>query len=197
MSEQSYLSGPKKKLMYLLAKKIDLVDFIENETGHDFHRVGNQYRCSCPLHNERTPSFFAWQDQVDDVWAFKCYGCDRKGTIIDFCIYYFDLGQPIEALLLLAERSEIGDETDIVKILDSISVKVNNERRLDCVHYVASNSCHMLLRRFFKRKEIRDWIKGAYKVMNDSLVTGNIVTIEQVGQEAYKKLLQLQEKEII
>ena len=37
------------------------------------------YQVSCPLHNERTPSFTVWRDSN----TFKCFGCGEQGSSID------------------------------------------------------------------------------------------------------------------
>lgn len=180
----------KKHVLFFLAKKINLLDFIEEQTGHDFHKIGRQYRCLCPLHEEKTPSFFAWKGS-DDVWAFKCYGCGRKGTIIDFCLSYFKLEKPVQALSVLAEKSEISDDVGIAEMLEAITVKIDSEQRLDGMHFVACNNCRRLLRAHWDDGAVRDWVKNAYKTMNTYLDTNNVEMMEQIGQEAYTKLINM------
>ncbi|MFA5696768.1 MAG: CHC2 zinc finger domain-containing protein, partial [Bacilli bacterium] len=165
---ESHDIGIKRYIMYMLAKKINLIEFIEGETGHDFHKIGRQYRCACPIHGEKEPSFFVWQGS-DDTWGFKCYGCQRKGTIIDFCIHYFELNSPIDALKVLAEKMQLGEDISIAKMLEAMSVKIDIEERIDCAHYVAATNCRVLLKKYFHSKEVREWIKSSYEQMSSHL----------------------------
>lgn len=187
--------GPRKKLMYLLAKKINLLDFIENETGHDFHRMGRQHRCLCPLHEEKTPSFFVWQGS-DGGWAFKCYGCGRKGTIIDFCMYFHNFSQPIQALAVIAEKCQIDGEFSLAKMLEAVTVKVDKERKLDSLHYIASSNCRLLLREFFELKEVREWVKQSYRKMNQCLESADVSTMDEIRHAAHNKLVEYKQKKV-
>jgi hypothetical protein len=45
--------------------------------GWRLHREGNRYRCLCPLHEEKTPSFVISND------LFRCFGCNKAGSVID------------------------------------------------------------------------------------------------------------------
>jgi len=101
--------------------------------------------------------------------------------------------RPIEALAMLAEREEIDDDASISTMLESVSVKIDNEERLDGVHFVASNICHMLLRAYFHRQDVKDFIKGSYKEMNKCIEVGDSKRIEEIGQQAYSRLLDLNE----
>lgn len=38
------------------------------------------YRCLCPFHVEKTPSFFV----LDKKGIFKCLGCGEKGDVFEF-----------------------------------------------------------------------------------------------------------------
>ena len=41
--------------------------------------AANRYKCLCPLRREKTPSFTIFADQG----RFHCFGCGRKGNVID------------------------------------------------------------------------------------------------------------------
>lgn len=55
------------------AKAVDLVDIIGKDTA--LKRRGSQYVGCCPLHDEKTPSFY-----ITPKKGFKCFGCDAKGV---------------------------------------------------------------------------------------------------------------------
>lgn len=58
--------------------KIPLYDWI----GKDIllTKKGKYFSGCCPFHHEKTPSFY-----VSALW-FKCFGCDIKGDIFEYCI---------------------------------------------------------------------------------------------------------------
>lgn len=65
--------------MIVQAKQnIDLA-FVVRSAGVELQKQGPRYRGKCPFHNERTPSFFVFQDN-----RFKCFGCGVSGDCIDF-----------------------------------------------------------------------------------------------------------------
>ena len=41
--------------------------------------AAKRYKCLCPLHREKTPSFMIFADQG----RFHCFGCGRNGNVID------------------------------------------------------------------------------------------------------------------
>jgi hypothetical protein len=57
---------------------VSLVNLLEND-GHELRRAGNLWKCRCPFHDERTPSFTVYDDG-----RFKCFGCGEAGDVIDY-----------------------------------------------------------------------------------------------------------------
>ena len=55
------------------------------------HPIGpDRLKGKCPLHEERTPSFYVYQDK--EYW--RCYGaCARGGDVIDLARALMDLGK--------------------------------------------------------------------------------------------------------
>lgn len=51
-------------------------------TGTRLEKSGNRYRCCCPLHDEKTPSFYVNESKG----FFKCFGCGKGGDAITFLI---------------------------------------------------------------------------------------------------------------
>jgi DNA primase len=41
--------------------------------------AANRYKCLCPLHREKTPSFTVFADQN----RYHCFGCGADGKVID------------------------------------------------------------------------------------------------------------------
>jgi hypothetical protein len=71
--------------MDLIAKIKGIVDLEQYISIHtELKKAGKDIKGLCPFpdHNEDTPSFVVYPDQ-----HFKCFGCDRRGDVIDFVRY--------------------------------------------------------------------------------------------------------------
>lgn len=47
------------------------------------NQQGAAYTALCPFHNEKTPSF-QLDDKQGGTWLFKCFGCGKGGSVVDF-----------------------------------------------------------------------------------------------------------------
>lgn len=56
-----------------------LVEIVE-QYGVSLRRAGKEYVGLCPLHSEKTPSFYVNEDKG----LFFCHGCGAKGSVFDF-----------------------------------------------------------------------------------------------------------------
>lgn len=52
------------------------------KAGDDLKKDGNEYRCLCPFHGEKTPSFTIFNKE--NVWRFQCFGCGANGDVVDY-----------------------------------------------------------------------------------------------------------------
>ena len=50
-----------------------------------YYHTGKQNKICCPFHEEKTPSF----SYKDKIWT--CFGCGKKGDVIDFVKEYFNI----------------------------------------------------------------------------------------------------------
>jgi DNA primase catalytic core len=77
---------------------------IENVVGEtvSLKRSGSNLKGCCPLHNEKTPSFFV----RPSAQTFHCYGCGKSGDVIQFIIERDGLSF-MDALRLLASKANI------------------------------------------------------------------------------------------
>ncbi len=66
--------------------------------GHP-KRVGKDYVMKCPFHEEKTASFHIYTDNL----SFKCYGCNKAGSVFDFVMEKERVSFP-EALRILAAK---------------------------------------------------------------------------------------------
>lgn len=85
-----------------LVNQTDLVDFLRADGGLDLKKRGNSYKCCCPFHNEKTPSFNVSQGKN----FYYCFGCGAKGNVISFLMDR-DGMTFIEAIKYLADRNGV------------------------------------------------------------------------------------------
>ena len=64
-----------------LKTDISLVRLIGSQ-GYDLKKQGKEYIMCCPFHDDKTPSLKVSVEKN----VFNCFGCDAKGTIIDWII---------------------------------------------------------------------------------------------------------------
>ncbi len=78
----------------------DIVDLIGSY--FPLRRAGSTFKCNCPFHNEKTPSF-----NVNPARQYyKCFGCGEGGNAISFLMEYENLPF-IDAVRKLADRAGI------------------------------------------------------------------------------------------
>ena len=82
----------------------DIVDVVSGYM--EIKKKGRNFFGLCPFHNEKTPSFSVSQERQ----IFKCFGCGKGGSSIDFVMEKENL-EFVDALKLLAEQYGIEIET--------------------------------------------------------------------------------------
>ena len=85
-------------------KERDIVSIIEAE-GVELKREGAYYKCCCPFHGEKTPSFVITPSRN----IYHCFGCGRTGDAISFVMEYRSLTF-YEAVEYLADKLHIDYE---------------------------------------------------------------------------------------
>ena len=58
--------------------RLPLVDIVARHVR--LVRRGNRHQGLCPFHQEKSPSFYVFEDQGN----YHCFGCGAHGTAIDF-----------------------------------------------------------------------------------------------------------------
>ncbi|WP_456430324.1 DNA primase [Nitratifractor sp.] len=78
-----------------LKQSIDIVDVVGNYL--ELKKAGANYKCNCPFHDEKTPSF----NVSPAKQIYHCFGCGAGGDAIKFVMEYEKLSYP-EAIEKLA-----------------------------------------------------------------------------------------------
>lgn len=86
-------------------KRAEIVDVIGRHIT--LKKDGINHTAKCPFHNERTPSFKVSHEKQ----IFKCFGCGKGGSAVDFIMMHKDL-RYIDAIKYLADiyKVELGEE---------------------------------------------------------------------------------------
>ena len=179
------MSQAERQRLYDLVKRINLAEFVTESTGERPEDGGQSWSMICPMpfHRDSNPSFHIYRE--GSHWFYKCYGCDSRGSIIDFCIDYFSLDTPTEALSLIVKKHGLECESDFMeKAVKEASVDTDQQKKMDCIHYIASSTCHRLLRSNPTSPEVQSWVANSYHKMNDMLDEVDIMGIEGISTTA-------------
>lgn len=84
-------------------KVLEATDIVDLIGGYfELQRAGSQFRCNCPFHNEKTPSFYV----TPSMQRYHCFGCGAGGDAISFVREYENLPFT-DAVRKLATRANI------------------------------------------------------------------------------------------
>ena len=86
-----------KELIDEVVSRNDIVDVISSYIG--LKRAGTSYKCCCPFHPEKTPSFSVSRERQ----IYKCFGCGAGGSALTFVMKYDNMSY-VEAIQYLAQR---------------------------------------------------------------------------------------------
>ena len=142
-----------EQLISEIIEKNDIVDVISDYLS--LKKSGTNYKCLCPFHSEKSPSF----NVSSSKQIFNCFGCGVGGNVITF-IQKMERLEFIEALKFLADRAGV-EVTD-----------VKNEQQLKKLDlYKALYRINQETARFFysnlnKTKAPMEYLKG--RGLNDN-----------------------------
>jgi len=129
----------------------DIVDLIGSY--FPLKRAGSDYKCNCPFHNEKTPSF-----NISPAKQFyHCFGCKESGNAVGFVMNYENVPF-IEAIQKLAQRAGI---TIIEDVYDPEADKVR--RRISRVKELNNKTAryyHQLLLKSTDAQHARDYLNS-------------------------------------
>jgi putative DNA primase/helicase len=67
-----------------LKRRADLLEIVKASGVVGLKKVGREWSCRCPFHDDKTPSLFVDVTQSPQVWV--CRGCGKGGTAVDFLV---------------------------------------------------------------------------------------------------------------
>lgn len=118
-------------------------------------KAGRHFKGLCPFHSEKTPSFIVSPDRQ----IFKCFGCGKGGSVIDFVMEY----EHIDFLDALSELAQKAGVQLSRHAFDTPQAKL--KQKIYEANHLASEFYHYLLvshplgakaREYLKTREISD-----------------------------------------
>lgn len=153
----------------------DIVDVISEYVG--LKKAGSEYKCCCPFHHEKTPSFSVSRTKQ----MYHCFGCGAGGNVYTFIMRYENLTFP-EAVQFLAKRAGISlpdaEETEEDKKRKSRRERLYqiNKSAAAYFHYVLTRTergkkglSYFREKRKFSDATIQGWGLGYADIYQDDL----------------------------
>lgn len=131
-----------------IKSRLNIVDVVGERVK--LTKAGRNYKGLCPFHSEKTPSFMVSADRQ----IFKCFGCGRGGSVIDFVMEYDHLDF-LEALEDLADKAGVKLTR---RAADTPQAKL--KERLYEVNHLASEYYHYLLTKHALGEKARLYLKN-------------------------------------
>lgn len=180
-------------ILYLsehIIRNISFPDFLTTEIGAKINWSRNMKtglgNCPMPDHRDSNASFRI-NEMENGVWVCHCFGCGRRGTIINFVKDYFDLPDKHEAILWICKNFNVKNAEEIIlEGIKNVSKRVDTQRLAENENIRASNLCKMLIKKNFEANA--SWVRDSYKKLNQYLDEDDLDGILAIGDEASKRL---------
>ncbi|RMD77323.1 DNA primase [Candidatus Dojkabacteria bacterium] len=146
----------------LIKSKINIVDLIRSYIPN-VHKAGSSWRCLCPFHKEKTPSFYI--NERDQY--YKCFGCGEKGDVFTF-VEKMEKVDFKEALQILADKAGVNLSEE--KIDPNIKLKISriheaNEYAANYYNYILTkHPSGEIGRKYAQKRGLNDEIISKFKI---------------------------------
>ena len=128
-----------------IKQRLDIVDVLSEYIK--LNQSGVNFKCRCPFHSEKTPSFFVSREK--QIW--HCFGCGKGGDIFGFVQEMEGIEFP-EALKILAKKANV-----VLKPKDPILQ--SQKAKLMDICKIAANVYHKILLDHPSAEKARNYLK--------------------------------------
>ena len=137
-----------KEIIEEVRSRCDIVELISSYLP-ELSKRGATYKCCCPFHNEKTPSFTVNQERQ----IYHCFGCGANGDVFSF-VQEYDKLDFLSAVQFLADRTGV----KIVYNNSDIKNKDSKDTLLN-INNDAASFYHNNLLNSDSGKSCRDYLK--------------------------------------
>ena len=154
--------GIPKEIIEEVRSRCDIVDLVSSYLP-ELRKRGATYKCCCPFHNEKTPSFTVNQERQ----IYHCFGCGANGDVFSF-VQEYDKLDFLSAVQFLADRTGVKiiyDNNDN-KNKDSKDTLLNiNSNAANFFHKNLFNSdSGKLCREYLKKRSLTDDVLKEFQI---------------------------------
>ncbi len=121
--------------------------------GVEMEEAGREYLGLCPFHDERTPSFRAYQKD-DEPALYKCFGCQESGNIFQFVMQKDGLSFTDAAKKVESQLEWEADKKEVERTFHE-----ENKRKKDFVTFPLSKM-DGATRALDNSREAQEWLTG-------------------------------------
>ena len=151
-----------KEIIEEVSSRCDIVDLVSSYIN-ELRKQGATYKCCCPFHNEKTPSFTVNQERQ----IYHCFGCGANGDVFSF-VQEYDKLDFLSAVQFLADRTGVKiiyDNNDN-KNKDSKDTLLNiNSDAANFYHKNLFNSdSGKLCREYLKKRSLTDDVLKEFQI---------------------------------
>ena len=119
-----------------IKQSVNLAEYIRTRCNVEFKPKGKELLCKCPFpdHDDGKPSFSVNVDKN----LFQCFGCGRKGSIIDFVKEYdnLSLAETLKKLSNTPSLPTVGDPSGTGRKIKN-PIRTNSQKFVDNLFPVA------------------------------------------------------------
>ena len=157
----------------------DIVDVIGQYVS--LKKAGNSYKCCCPFHHEKTPSFTVSRSKQ----MYHCFGCGAGGNVSTFVMQYENFSFP-EAVKYLADRA--GITLPEMELSDAEKREAGRKAELKEVNKAAAAYFHYLLTRTERGKIGLKYYKETRQFTDETINNFGLGYADIYADDLYKYL---------
>lgn len=136
---------------------------VAERIGLSVKRYGATYKCCCPMHKEKTPSFVIYEQSN----RYVCFGCGESGNVVDLVMKVKNLSF-IEAVKYVAEVENYTLSDDYEESADDYNRRMKAESIIDINKMALAWFCSQL----HANKDAESYAKGRWNA--DTIKKWNI-----------------------
>ena len=151
-----------KEIIEEVRSRCDIVELISSYLP-ELSKRGATYKCCCPFHNEKTPSFTVNQERQ----IYHCFGCGANGDVFSF-VQEYDKLDFLSAVQFLADRTgvKIVYNNSDIKNKDSknILLNINNDAASFYHNNLLNSDSGKLCRDYLKKRSLSSDILKEFQI---------------------------------